>query len=221
MTYPWGKWYSIKCKYSLGNFWYVGTPSQNFCSAQLIWVLRVPCWHFHGHSSRWWLVHEHSQPGGWRHPAQTTNADGKRKRRDTERDYFKGKVKNKHGCDAYYGLKIFKINIRGFRKKFQHHHPDEEPVTENPWPSEFLPSRQMLKSELHENPHTTDSTGEQTTAYHPCDTRGCLPSRVPPVCLLVFFRSHPVELQLDTARYWYERHVHQTAPADSDGPTEE
>lgn len=48
-----------------------------------------------------------------------------------------------------------------------------------------------------------------------------LPSQFLPVYLLVFFQSHPIELQLDKAKCLCEQHFHQIFPTGPDGSGKE
>lgn len=70
----------------------------------------------------------------------------------------------------------------------------------------------------HERKDHTKSSIPRSRSTDPL----CLvPSQFLPVCLLVFFQSHPIKLQLDKARYLCEQHFHQIFPIGSDDSRKE
>lgn len=207
-----------KCKHSLGRSLCAGTPFQSSCSARLILVPRVPCWRFHEHSPRWWLVPEHSQPGGWHHPIQTVNADSKRREgggggkegwREREEYY------SKHTRCLLWIKGIWNKHLRLLGRLSA---PEDVVVIETHGDLGFS----HRKANCLRTPHTlltAHGTREQQISLR--DSWGWLPSQFLPVYSLVSFRSHPAELLLDRARYWCERRVHQIAPAGFDGSAKE
>ena len=137
------------------------------------------------------------------------------------------KIKTKHGCDANSELnKCLGLLIRDFNTVNLHNnysyiktHSRLQCLQWNKHWWIYCMGRMWAQVTWHILPkkRLRPHLPSPEVLLIPC----LLPAQFLPVYSLVFFQSHPIELQLDKAKYLCEQHFHQIFPTGSDGSRRE